>query len=95
MRKSRITILYVWKRSLTSLLAFCTALRPNTPLGELFIICIKYFTYTIFTYTIRYGGRAVTEECPIAVMVMSFQSIVGVVIQVGKLSFNVIYAIFV
>ena len=30
----------------------------------------------------RYGGRAVTEECPIAVIVMSFQSIVGVVIQV-------------
>jgi hypothetical protein len=30
----------------------------------------------------RYGGRAVTEECPIAIIVMSFQSIVGVVIQV-------------
>ena len=30
----------------------------------------------------RDGGRAVTEECPIAVIVMSFQSIVGVVIQV-------------
>ena len=31
---------------------------------------------------VRYGGRATTEECPVAVVVMSLQSIVGVVIQV-------------
>ena len=42
----------------------------------------------------RYGGRAVTEECPIAVIVMSFQSIVGVVIQVTldmELTFSNLY----
>ena len=31
---------------------------------------------------LRYGGRATTEQCPMAVIVMSVQSIVGVVIQV-------------
>jgi len=40
------------------------------------------FLYSLETqHTIGYGGRAVTEECPVAVIVMSFQSIVGVVIQ--------------
>jgi len=40
------------------------------------------FLYSLETqHTIGYGGRAVTEECPIAVVVMSLQSIVGVVIQ--------------
>ena len=39
----------------------------------------------IHVYILRYGGRAVTEECPMAIIVMSFQSIVGVVIQVHTL----------
>jgi len=40
------------------------------------------FLYSLETqHTIGYGGRAVTEECPMAIIVMSFQSIVGVVIQ--------------
>ena len=33
----------------------------------------------------RYGGRAVTEHCPSAVLLLSVQSIVGVVIQVERL----------
>ena len=32
----------------------------------------------------RYGVRVTTEECPMAVFVMSVQSIVGVIIQVNK-----------
>eukprot|EP00092_Neocalanus_flemingeri_P101433 GFUD01129691.1.p1 GENE.GFUD01129691.1~~GFUD01129691.1.p1 ORF type:complete len:448 (-),score=102.64 GFUD01129691.1:27-1238(-) len=40
------------------------------------------FLYSLETqHTIGYGGRAVTEQCPVAIIVMSFQSIVGVVIQ--------------
>jgi len=40
------------------------------------------FLYSLETqHTIGYGGRATTEECPVAVVVMSLQSIVGVVIQ--------------
>lgn len=40
------------------------------------------FLYSLETqHTIGYGGRATTEECPMAVIVMSVQSIVGVVIQ--------------
>ena len=31
----------------------------------------------------RYGGRAITEECPAAMILMCVQSIVGVIIQVG------------
>ena len=32
----------------------------------------------------RYGVRVTTEECPMAVFVMSVQSIVGVIIQVNN-----------
>ena len=32
----------------------------------------------------RYGVRVTTEECPVAVFVMSVQSIVGVIIQVNQ-----------
>ena len=32
----------------------------------------------------RYGVRVTTEECPMAVFVMSVQSIVGVIIQVNQ-----------
>ena len=38
----------------------------------------------------RYGGRAPTTECPQALIVMSLQSIVGVVIQVTIVIFVVI-----
>ena len=31
-----------------------------------------------------YGVRVTTEECPVAVLIMSLQSIVGVIIQVCK-----------
>ena len=40
----------------------------------------KCINLLISTY--RYGTRAPTEQCPIAVVIMSLQSIVGVVIQV-------------
>lgn len=40
------------------------------------------FLYSIETqHTIGYGGRVVTEECPEAVFLVCFQSIVGVMIQ--------------
>ncbi|CAB4063558.1 KCNJN [Lepeophtheirus salmonis] len=32
-------------------------------------------------HTIGYGGRATTEQCPFAIIVLSFQSIIGVIIQ--------------
>lgn len=40
------------------------------------------FLFSLETqHTIGYGVRATTEECPLAVLVMSLQSIVGVIIQ--------------
>ena len=36
----------------------------------------------------RYGGRAITEECPAAMILMCVQSIVGVIIQVGHFGFH-------
>merc|ERR1719312_2356586 len=40
------------------------------------------FLFSIETqHTIGYGGRQTTEECPEAIFIMSFQSIVGVMIQ--------------
>jgi len=40
------------------------------------------FLFSVETqHTIGYGGRQTTEECPEAIAVMSFQSIVGVMIQ--------------
>ena len=53
---------------------------------------LSYFSYWVQLTTIiiiiiifiiiRYGVRVTTEECPVAVFVMSVQSIVGVIIQV-------------
>jgi len=40
------------------------------------------FLYSVETqHTIGYGGRAITEECPAAMILMCVQSIVGVIIQ--------------
>uniref|UniRef100_A0A0K2T6V2 Uncharacterized protein n=1 Tax=Lepeophtheirus salmonis TaxID=72036 RepID=A0A0K2T6V2_LEPSM len=40
------------------------------------------FLFSIETqHTIGYGGRATTEQCPFAIIVLSFQSIIGVIIQ--------------
>jgi len=40
------------------------------------------FLYSVETqHTIGYGGRAITEECPAAMVLMCVQSIVGVIIQ--------------
>jgi len=40
------------------------------------------FLFSVETqHTIGYGGRMTTEECPEAIFVMSFQSVVGVMIQ--------------
>lgn len=40
------------------------------------------FLFSLETqHTIGYGGRATTEECPFAIIVMSLQSILGVIIQ--------------
>ena len=40
------------------------------------------FLYSLETqHTIGYGGRATTEQCSMAIIVMSLQSILGVVIQ--------------
>merc|ERR1711971_1532803 len=40
------------------------------------------FLFSLETqHTIGYGGRATTEECPLAIIVMSTQSIIGVIIQ--------------
>ena len=45
------------------------------------------FLFSVETqHTIGYGGRATTEECPEAIFVMCLQSIVGVMIQVRRLS---------
>ena len=41
---------------------------------------LRYFLLKQFC---RYGVRVTTEECPVAVFVMSVQSIVGVIIQVN------------
>ena len=41
------------------------------------------FLFSLETqHTIGYGGRATTEHCPSAIILMSVQSIVGVIIQV-------------
>ena len=37
---------------------------------------------TIISLICSYGGRATTEQCSVAIIVMSIQSIVGVIIQV-------------
>ena len=37
----------------------------------------------------RYGVRATTEECPLAVILMSLQSIFGVIIQVNYLALRI------
>ena len=40
------------------------------------------FLFSVETqHTIGYGGRATTEQCPIAIIVMTVQSIFGVIIQ--------------
>ena len=40
------------------------------------------FLFSLETqHTIGYGGRQTTEECPAAIAVMSFQSVIGVIIQ--------------
>jgi potassium inwardly-rectifying channel subfamily J len=40
------------------------------------------FLFSLETqHTIGYGGRMTTEECPEAILVMSFQSVIGVIIQ--------------
>jgi len=40
------------------------------------------FLFSLETqHTIGYGGRATTEQCPVAIIVMSIQSIVGIIIQ--------------
>jgi len=40
------------------------------------------FLYSVETqHTIGYGGRAITEQCPAAMLLMCVQSIVGVIIQ--------------
>jgi len=43
---------------------------------------VSVFLFSVETqHTIGYGGRMTTEECPEAIFIMSFQSIVGVMIQ--------------
>ena len=37
---------------------------------------------SLLEYFHRYGGRAITEQCPAAMLLMCVQSIVGVIIQV-------------
>ena len=69
----------MWITLWTSPHASCTAWRLSTLLGR--DEEDEAFKDTNVDIS-RYGGRAVTEECPIAIIVMSFQSIVGVVIQV-------------
>jgi len=62
-------------------------LDPSLPEDHVFCVDnIKDFTscflFSLETqHTIGYGVRAPTEECPVAVLVMSIQAIVGVVIQ--------------
>ena len=42
------------------------------------------FLFSLETqHTIGYGGRATSEQCPPAVVLMSVQSIVGVIIDVS------------
>ena len=43
-----------------------------------------HFSLSLKIFFFRYGVRAPTEECSVAVVVISLQSIVGVVIQVGS-----------
>lgn len=57
--------------------------------NETFVPCVSAindftscFLFSIETqHTIGYGGRATTEQCPFAIIVMCLQSIVGVIIQ--------------
>lgn len=63
-------------------------LQPDRPDG--WVPCVvninsfwSSFLFSVETQsTIGYGGRAPTEECPEAIVVMCLQSIVGMVIQV-------------
>jgi len=62
---------------------------PEDERPEDFQVCVdnlvdftSCFLFSLETqHTIGYGGRATTERCPVAIIVMSFQSIFGVVIQ--------------
>lgn len=49
---------------------------------EMIVTEMIYIKITEY-YPYRYGVRVTTEECPVAVFVMSVQSIVGVIIQVS------------
>merc|ERR1719370_34858 len=51
----------------------------NIKPDEAFTSCFLYSLET--QHTIGYGGRAATEECPHAIILMCIQSIVGVIIQ--------------
>ena len=42
---------------------------------------------TIAYILLRYGVRATTEQCSVAIIIMSIQCIVGVVIQVSSINF--------
>jgi len=62
---------------------------PEDERPEDFQVCVdnlvdftSCFLFSLETqHTIGYGGRATTERCPVAIIVMSLQSIFGVVIQ--------------
>lgn len=48
--------------------------------------CHNQYNHNMSHVTCRYGSRVPTEHCSLAVVVMSIQSIVGVVIQVSSMS---------
>jgi len=64
-------------------------LRPASSLPTDHVACVENikdftssFLFSLETqHTIGYGVRVTTEQCPVAVVVMSFQCIVGVIIQ--------------
>ena len=58
----------------------CRILESNS----FFCYQIRFPTFSFHHLYYRYGTRAPTEQCPVAVVIMSLQSIVGVVIQVIK-----------
>ena len=67
------------------------SLQPRDPAYDWvsFVLFLLRFSSQLLLQ--RYGGRATTEECPHAIILMCIQSIVGVIIQVLPLLTGIFY----
>ena len=75
---------YNWVSFALFLLRFSSQLLFN-------LLLLLRFSSQLLFHLQRYGGRAATEECPHAIILMCIQSIVGVIIQVLPLLTGIFY----